>query len=414
MSEEHTEEHEHEHGAHETHGEPEESGPEPVGHKALSEALSLSFSALKIAMALLVVLYLLQGFFFAKPEEVKIKLRFGRPVQVNLGQDRGQGYVIDAASGWHYAWPWEEVVTVPLAEKSLEIRDAFSPAEMGRNRPGPGEGLNPKTDNYLITGDVNIIHVQLQARYRPRSDQQGALDYAFRMRPMTPEEGEEAPPPPEQVLRRLIIAATLETVSSWGVLDVRSKTREVPAPSGKGTETLELFDEIEKRVRHKLQRFEEQNGFSLGVELAAIERIQDPEVPATVQGAFDMYQQAESQKKRLIDEGRKEANSIVTSADGSKAEILAEARAYKDRLVSVARADAEMLENLTSVYEQSPKKASILREWHYQRMIEELLGEAEGSFVLHKTGEGTKRELWLQLGQPPEKAREEPPAPPEE
>lgn len=404
---------EHHHPEHEHEETPEEETQQPVGHRALADALSLSFTALKVAMAALVVLYLMRGFFFCGADQVKIKLRFGRPVKVNLGADRGEGYVIDAASGWHYAWPWEEVETISLAERSLEIREAFSPGRMGQQQGGPeGPGLNPKTDNYLITGDVNVIHVQLQARYRPRSDEQGARDYAFRMKPQQAEKGQETPPPPAQILRRLVIASTLETVSSWGVLDVWTKTRDIPGRA----EPVELFDEIEDRVRKKLQRFEDYNEFSLGVELTAIERIQDPEVPANVQHAFDMYQQAESEKRRLESEGEKEANRITTNAEGRRAEIIGEARAYKSRIVSIAQADRQMLLNLKDVYRESPEKASILREWHYQRMVEELLGEAEGSFVLHKTGDGSQRELWLQLGRPPKKAEERqgrPQGPPE-
>jgi regulator of protease activity HflC (stomatin/prohibitin superfamily) len=393
-----SEEHHHPEHEHET---PEEETQQPVGHRALADALSLSFTALKVAMAALVVLYLMRGFFFCGADEVKIKLRFGRPVKVSLGADRGEGYVIDAASGWHYAWPWEEVETISLSERSLGIREAFSASQMGQQQGGPeGPGLNPKTDNYIITGDVNVVHVQLQARYRPRSDEEGALDYAFRMKPQEAEKGQETPPPPAQILRRLVIASTLETVSSWGVLDVWKKTKDVPGRA----EPIELFDEIEDRVRRKLRRFEEHNGFTLGVELTAIERIQDPEVPANVQQAFDMYQQAESEKQRLISEGEQEANRITANAEGRQAEIIAEARAYKSRIVSIARADHEMLLNLMDVYRESPKKASILREWHYQRMVEELLGEAEGSFVLHQTGEGSERELWLQLGRPAKKA----------
>ncbi|MFP4175746.1 MAG: SPFH domain-containing protein [Candidatus Brocadiia bacterium] len=378
--------------------ESEEGTPEPVGHRALSDALRLSFGAVKVAMAILIVLYLLQGFFFVDSDEVKIKLRFGRPVQMSLGQGRGKGYVADSRSGWHYAWPWEEVVTVPLSERSIDLTETFSPPDIASGPSGEQEGLNPKTDSYLLTGDVNIIYLQLRARYRARSDEQGALDYAFRTKPRG--DGSDGAPPPEQVLRRIITTATLETVASWGVLDVRRKTREIEAPSGEGTVTIQLFEQIEQNVRQRLAEYEENSGFTTGVELRSIERIEDPEVPRTVRPAFDRYMEAESEKQRMIDEARREANRITANAEGEYAENLAQARSYKKRLISMGEADSTMLKNLTRVYRESPEKASILREWHYQRMIEDLLRETAGSFVLHKPAEGTERELWLQLGQP--------------
>jgi regulator of protease activity HflC (stomatin/prohibitin superfamily) len=227
------------------------------------------------------------------------------------------------------------------------------------------------------------------------------------MRPPEAKTGTEQIPAPADLLRRLVIDATIETVSTWGVLDVRDKTKEVPVGAGKGMKSLQLFDQIEKRVREKLRQFEQKNGFSIGINLVGIERIGDPEVPAAVRPAFDMFQQAESQKERLTDEGTEKANSVKASARGRKAEIIAEAKAYKSRIQNIARADAQMLTQLSRVYKESPVKASILREWHYQRMLEELLGEARGSFVLHETKDETSRELWLQMSQPPKPEKKE-------
>ncbi len=386
--------------------------PEDVSGKALSDALRVSFAFLKVAMVGLVVVYLLQGFFYVGRDEVRVRLRFGRPVKMSRGAGRGKGYVIDSESGWHYCWPWEEVVSIPLSEQTLDLRGEFW---FGRGMPKGQEqpsdekgGLSVKTDGYLISGDVNIIHIQLRARYRARDDEQGALDYAFRYRGGTAgqqaSEGALGASPtggPSELLRRFLIGSTIETVASWGVLEVRRKRRVV------GTGELELFAEIEKRVREKLRRFEESNGFSAGIELSSIERIEDPRVPEEVKPSFDMAQEAESEKERLKSEAQKMARSIVENAEGEKAKMVEEARAYKKRVAAIVEADALTLKNLLPVYRSSPQKAAILREWFYGRMVEELLGQAKGSFVLHRPSEGSNTEIRFLLSRPLEKAVEE-------
>ncbi len=385
---------------------------EDVAHKALSDALNVSFRFLKIGMVILIVIYLMQGWFYVPRDRVAIKLSFGRPVEVNLRRGRGTGFVMDSESGWHFAWPWQEIVWLSLEQQTLDLDTEFArggriPSE--RRRQVARGSLSLHEDNYLLTGDVNIIHIGLRARYRIRSDQQGAFDYAFRFlsHDEEPEDELKHMVTPEDMLQRIVIRAATEIVSNWEVLEVRRKRRvlELDTDEGPAYMRLSLYEEIENRTQKYLRAFEEVNGFSIGIDLVAIEPIGDPDVPAEVRPHFDMALDAESQKDTLIQEARRDATGIVQAATGDRAEIIARAEAYKTRVVSSAEADAQMLEKLIPIYEDSPEKASILREWHYGRMVNELLGPARGSFVLHGESETTGRELWLELA--PQRTRRE-------
>jgi len=378
---------------------PEQASGRDPGSEALAHALRLSFLGLKVAMVVLAGVYLASGFFYAHPNEVVIKLSFGKPVKVNRGAGRGKGYVIDSQSGYHYKWPWQEVVRIPLGEQVLTIADDFWP---GESLPGrPKKSLDVKKDGYLLTGDVNLIHMQLLVKYRARSDEQGALDYAFRFyRQEDPKE--EQGDALLALLRRMAVESTIETVACWGVLDVRSKTRTREKGPAVG-----LISEIENRVRRRMRAFEERNGFSLGVELTSVEPLGDPAVPAAVKPAFDRWQQAQSEKQALIDDAKRQAASIVQEAQGKRATILAQAESYRTRLIATAKADAGMLRDLLPAYRQSAAMAQILRDWHYARTVEELLGQAEGSFVLHRPVEGGSSELRIMLNRPLKKAATE-------
>ncbi len=359
-----------------------------VGHKALSDALNVSFRFLKIGMLILLVVYLMQGWFYVSSGQIAIKKSFGRPVESRLGGGRGVGYVLDSESGWHFAWPWQEIVWLSLEEQTLDLDTEFSrggrAAETGRQVQSGGRGLSVHDDNYLITGDVNLIHMAMRARYRIRRDPEGAFDYAFAFES------------PEEVLRRMVIKAAHEVVSNWEVLEVRRRRRSV-----EDMPTVDLFDEIERRVRGHIRAFEEENGFSIGIDpdRVAIESIGDPDVSEEVREYFDAALAAESDRDARILRARREARRILAEAEGARADIIGRAQAHKTRLVSATAADADMMENLLPIYNDpdSPASATILREWHYGRMIDELLGMAEGAFVLHGESEVSGRELWLEL-----------------
>ena len=367
--------------------------PEDISTKALSDALRVSFRFLKFAMLFLIVLYLARGIFYIEAGQVRIKLRFGRPVQVNLGGGRGRGYVMDSESGWHIRWPWEEVVTIPTGEQTLELGDEFwygslePRTELEKQirkelsdssaRPGqiqPGTGLNVRLDKYLVTGDVNIVHLKLRVRYRVRADEKGAMDFAFAHASWDPVRGEYVSSS-QDLLERIVVASVIETAGSWSVMDVMKERKE------------DLLQGIQQRVDQALADFEQRNRESAGIVVTAIEYINEPVMPEDVRDAYYEAQEADSEKSRLIDEAKTEQDRILAQAKGAAREVIEEANAYSTRLVKVAEADAKALQKLRERYGESPQVARILRHWFYYRMVKDLLGQGGVTFVVHKPGE---------------------------
>jgi membrane protease subunit HflK len=268
--------------------------------------------------------------------------------------------------------------------------------------------LNVKSDGYLVTGDVNIAHMQLRVRYRARDDEQGALDYAFRMPKIIPGDPKKGP---QELLKQLVVQSTIETVGTWEVLDVLRKTRglqQIGAAQEKDEGPVPvrgLLEEIEAKVQEKLQQFEQANGFSAGVRLTAIEFVGDPVVPERVQQSFYQAIMADSEMRKIVDEAKKQAQIIAEAAKGKKAGILSEAETYKNRLISNAKADAGMLTKLVTACDSSPEEADILRTWHFERMMEDFLGSGKGIFVVHRPNEGSNTQYRFFFGKPPRKAK---------
>jgi membrane protease subunit HflK len=136
---------------------------EDPGAQALADALRSSFGVVKVLMGLLVVVFLLSGFFKVDPQEKAVILRFGRPVN--------NARLLESGAHWAFPPPIDEVVRIPIGQvQSVKSSIGWFPVDsLGQPieaEPIPGQGLKPVRDGYLLTGDGNIIHLEATLRYR--------------------------------------------------------------------------------------------------------------------------------------------------------------------------------------------------------------------------------------------------------
>lgn len=371
---------------------PHDESAADTGSKALSEALKISFGFLKVAMIILIVVYILSGLFVVGPDEVKIRLTFGRPA---YNAER-KVVVLDSNSGWHIKWPWQELVTVSGTDQEIELKQAFwfkqtpampgqeeTPPEEEQGAPEqPGGGLAPVNDRYLITGDANIVHMKLTAKYRVAMDL--AADYAF-------EVGD-----PAKTLKTIVEAATVDVVGRLKVDDVLTRSRGL------------IVEEVLRETRKRLRDFQETSGHSLGVRLTGV-TLNDLIVPKTVRGAFDQADAARNEfytKKRQAEAKERE---ILRNADGESVKTLSEAESARTRLVSSARADAKRIKDLSAMYTLHPRT---FRQNYYRDRVTEVLGKAKQVWVLHTTDPGSRREVRLLVNPRPEVERKQTPGQP--
>jgi regulator of protease activity HflC (stomatin/prohibitin superfamily) len=298
---------------------------------------------------------------------VKFCMRFGRVVK-----SRGQT-VLRPESGVHIRLPWEKVVVLNTAEKTLDLTKKFWPADPNARKPG----LDVRSDGYLITGDANIVHTQLRARYYVRGalpeDAPAALAYTLQIKDA------------EAILEQVICAATCKVVASRGVMQVIKP------------ETL--FSDIKEEADRRIAEFERAAGCSLGLRLTMVEAIQledrkNPTEPGVVSEAFNRAQMAESERDQLRREGEIETSKILNAAMAEAKGIRERARADTVRRVSAARADAQQIQKFLPYYRLSPEVARILRVVTYQNMIERVMRDAPGTFILPRPSARTL--LWLQ------------------
>lgn len=332
MAHSHSHDHSHDHGhdhAHDHgHGAPIVPPPaEPLdpANQSLSDALRRSFGVLKLLMVVMVILYLLSGWFSVKPGEEGFIVRFGRIVGTGENE-RTQSPTL--GPGWHWSWPYpfEQWQTVSTQERRLPVEFMFMRTDAekatGKLEYKYDNRLDPRRDDYLITGDVNIIHATLVINYRVSN----SVDYITNVFPSGRRSandirGASAESYPEyDLMRDLARAAVVETAAAMPALDIRG--------SGQSAFLEQVGDRLEKALKHLAD-----SGTPLGISIDArngvlaaksgsVEAILPPR---QVQEDFDKVIAKESEKAKLIAEAEANARQTLTETAGEHFSELSDA-----------------------------------------------------------------------------------------
>jgi len=141
-----------------------------TANQSLAEALKITYGLLKVAMVVLVFLFIISGVQSIKEGERGISVRFGEQVRTNL----------EPGFQWSFPYPVGEIVTVGEGAIEIVVAKEFMPNISGDQsddaamsidigRFSDSVKLNPATHGSNITSDFNIAHTQWSVIYR-RSD----------------------------------------------------------------------------------------------------------------------------------------------------------------------------------------------------------------------------------------------------
>ena len=292
----------------------------------LARVLDAAWRRMHWWLAAMVVLYALSGIHVVKPGEVAVVLRWGHVV----GGTHGPGAM------YALPWPIDEVVRAPIKQVSELRIDTLRDT-------GFGGSLDPVKEGYALTGDHNIVHVQILAHYRVRDP----VAWAF------------YGPSPDDALRTELSAAMVRSLGEMGVDRVLSDGRK------------ELITTATRRAQAGL------DAAHSGLELTGLEltRLAPPSAVArefdAVQSAFigaeTAKKQAQAYAQTAVPAAQAAANQAIQSAHGDAAS--AQARAESDARAFVALA------------EQVRENPSVVRERLYREAIERAIGQASVRWV---------------------------------
>ena len=128
---------------------------------------------IKWAVLILLLVWLASGFYQVQPSEQGVVLRFG-----------AYNRTTDAGLHYHLPYPIESVDKVSITqERSItlgvtEAYDASNLAGLRNSRNGSDSELNSFTESHMLTGDENIVDINLTVVWKIKN----AKDYLFNMR----------------------------------------------------------------------------------------------------------------------------------------------------------------------------------------------------------------------------------------
>ncbi|HEY0462765.1 MAG TPA: protease modulator HflK [Polyangiaceae bacterium] len=321
------------------------------------------------------LLYAGSGFCIIRPDEVAVILRWGKLVGPTPAlQQHGPGLL------FAFPRPIDQVVRVQtkhiseLTVTALAAGDGkvapadVAPAASGEAAPAPGvvpenrNTLDPLSNGYALTGDRNIIHVEMIARYRVKDPGQWAF-YG---------------PETKQVLRVEIAAAMVRSLGEMGVDRVLADGRKT------------LIATAMRRAQLGLDKAHS------GIELSSLEltRLAPPRALARdfeeVQSAFI---DAETKRKNA----QAFAQRVVPKAQADTDSALQSARAAAAIDLANAKGDADAFLALEDEYAAN---TSVVRERLYRDAVERALSAAEVRWVPPSEGGRNSGSLRISLGAP--------------
>jgi len=353
--------------------------------KSLSDALGISFIILKVIMAVLILAFLASGFKTVGSDEQALVLRFGKIRGV------GEKRVLKPRTWpyWVFPYPIDTMVKIPV-EKKVDLltrsfwyyqtqEDMLSEPSIKKTRFLPE--LDPEKDGYCITrseeqdetisgssgNDYNIVHCKWQLTYQIDDPERfftniyvedvkpGDIYFNVITKSITP------------LLQNLFEDAIVTATVNYTIDDVMFE------------QVARLTEHIRGLLQEKLDTIES------GIKVVRVQ-LTDKTWPQQVDEAFQASHSASQESEQVISKARTYADNTVIEAAGLAQEKIAEAEAYRKKIVANARASVDYLQELLPEYRKRPE---LVIQDIYRDAIERIFSNADEKFIIQTT-EGAK------------------------
>ncbi|HNQ89273.1 MAG TPA: SPFH domain-containing protein [Verrucomicrobiota bacterium] len=339
---------------------------EDASSQALSEALHSSFRVIKVFMIGLTLLFLCSGMFIVEPNEVVVKLLFGKP------EGTGKDQLLQP--GWHWAWPYpiNEKVRIKVGQSHTVSSTTgwyqVTPEMAAANAQPQALGyLRPEADGYTLTADGNIIHVRATIKYRITDP----IQYAFGFTNVT------------EVLTNIVNNAIFHASARFTADQALYK------------EKTAFRDAVIARVQEKIEAHE----VGIALEPSDVETV----AAADVRDAFEKVNQMEQARSSEISRARSYQEELVNTALGQSNAIVNAGLVSSNRIVSGVQAAALAFDDQLPQYVENPR---LFQERLLAARLQRVLTNTNAKFLLPEEFS----ELRLQLSREPE-SRESTPIP---
>lgn len=248
-----------------------------------------------LLVAAAIAIYFLTGIYAVQPEELGVVVRFGKVVADG----------VPPGIHYHLPAPFEKV----HKPKTAEIKQVFV---------GSGDGTFPSGGLEMITGDTNVILLQVIIQYAISNP----VNYLF------------SAEDPERLVAYIGEEALARVVGTMGVDDLLT------------TEKLLAQDKIKVRVQSVLDTY------SLGIDVIGA-YFQEISPPVEVAYAFRDVASAREDRNRIINEAEGYRNTILPTTRGQARSLVSDAEGFSKERVERATGEADRFLALLEEYKKS-------------------------------------------------------------
>ena len=284
------------------------------------------------AILILIILWLLSGFYKVNANEQGVVLRFGEWVRTTL-------------PGLHYHLPY------PIERAKTPKVTKVNKTEVGFRELNNTQRMLLE-ESLMLTGDENIVDINFSVFWVIND----AGKYLFKLRN------------PDASVKSISESVMREVIGNTPIADALAERRQE-------IEILSL-----EKIQNVLDKYES------GIEVTQLQ-LQKVDPPDQVIDSFRDVQRARADKEKVINEGIAYKNDIIPRARGEAEQIIQKAEAYKREVVARSEGDAQRFESVLKSYknnEDVTKKRIYLEtlEGIFQNATKVIIDTKQGSGVL--------------------------------
>ena len=305
--------------------------------QALLTAMRSSIRLLVWAMVALILVYLGSGFAIVGPNEEGVILRFGKL----LPQVHSPGLLLA------FPPPIDEVIKLPVKTVQEASLDLWATASTENDA-----SLNPITQRYSLTGDVNIVRARFILRYQISDP----LDYVLNGKDWV------------SLRDAILYECASQVLASMKVDDALTVQKYM------------IGQEAMRRAQEKMSRLK------MGLHLVAFE-VEDISPPRSVIASFQNVVSAKLQAKTLVEQQNAYAATLLPAAQAEAYRTEQEADAYGQQVVAQAQGESSSFLAQLKEYRANPV---IMRARLIAEMRSTVLPQAKILSVMPSGTEGNK------------------------
>jgi membrane protease subunit HflK len=284
-----------------------------------------------VVIILVIVGWMLTGFYTVQPNEVGVPLIFGK------AQAKTE-------PGFHWNFP------APIGHVEKPEVTSIKRIEIGGGAGSVGSDTLP-AESLMLTGDENIIDIHFNVQWQINDP----YLYLFNI------------DDPDTTVKNVAEAAMREIIGQMQF--------EIALTTGR--------QEIEAKCKDLIQRILDTYGAGVIVTQVALQSV-DP--PADVVAAFRDVQAARADKENKVNEAQKYYNQVTQEAEGQAQKTIKAAEAYKEQKIAVATGDAQ---RFLSVYAQYKVDEDVTRRRIYLETMEQIMQKMRKVLIEPNAGSGT-------------------------